>query len=120
MKNIRKEKKGNYSTPGGSEPLGADYESLNGTRDSFERHLRNLIIDNFGEIFATNNISFCFHTIENKDVLQVDVIKGEKPVYFVTTNKNGVKDKKFYVRSGNTSQALDIEDVYEYIKSRFN
>ncbi len=35
------------------------------------------------------------------------------------TDKNGAKVKKFYIRSGNSSQELDIEETASYIKSRF-
>jgi hypothetical protein len=34
-------------------------------------------------------------------------------------DRNGNKHKKFYVRSGNSSQELDIVETSEYIKKRF-
>ena len=36
--------------------LDYDYTSLKGNRDEFELHLRNLINQNFGKIFASNNL----------------------------------------------------------------
>ena len=99
--------------------LKPDYRSLNGGRDEFERHLRNLIISEFGKVFATKNVSISFHQVGENDISQVDVVKGDKPIYLEITNKHGAKTKKFYVRSGNTSQEIGIDEVYHYIKGRF-
>ena len=40
--------------------------------------------------------------------------------YLEVTDKNGLKQKKFYVRSGNSSQELAIDEVSSYIKNRFD
>ena len=98
--------------------LDYDYNSLGGGRDEFELHLRNLINDNFGKVFATNNIKINFELINEKDVCVIDIKKATKPLY-VEISENNQKSKKFYVRSGNTSQELSIEDVSDYISGRF-
>jgi hypothetical protein len=102
------------------EILGLDYDfnSLGGDKDKFELHLRNLINDNFGKVFATNNIKINFETINDNDICVMEIKKSIKPLY-VEISENNQKAKRFYVRSGNTSQELSIEDINEYISSRF-
>ncbi len=100
--------------------LGLDYDfnSLGGNKDEFELHLRNLINSSFGKVFATNNLKIDFESINNKDVCVIDIKKSSKPLY-VEVSENNTKSKKFYVRSGNTSQELEINDVSDYIEGRF-
>lgn len=102
------------------EVLGLDYDfnSLGGGKDEFELHLRNLINSNFGKVFATNNIKIKFEEIDEKDICVIDIKKSTKPLY-VEISENNQRSKKFYVRSGNTSQELSIEDVSDYISNRF-
>jgi len=42
-----------------------------------------------------------------------------KPLFLEVADKDGIKQKKFYVRSGNTSQELAIDEVASYVKNRF-
>jgi len=99
--------------------LDNDYRTLNGGKDEFELHLRNLINQNFGKIFSTTGITIEFPTINESEICLINVSKGNKPLYVQTTDANGQKIEKFYVRSGNTSQELGIKEISEYLKSRF-
>jgi hypothetical protein len=88
-------------------------------KDQFQLHLRNLISSAFGKDFAATQIRVSFPVIDDKEICEVEIKEGTKPLYCEVTDKNGLKSKKFYVRSGNSSPDLDIEETASYIKSRF-
>jgi uncharacterized protein with ParB-like and HNH nuclease domain len=97
-----------------------DYKTLkNGTKDEFELHLRNLVNYAYGVEFATNNLTISFPTIQDTEICIVEIKPGNRPIYSEVTDKNGGKSKKFYVRSGNSSQEIDITEVANYINNRF-
>jgi hypothetical protein len=101
--------------------LEEDYNSLKeGNKDYFELHLRNLINNNFGKEFAVTGINFKFQILEEKELCEIDIQSGSKPLFLEVTDKNGLKQKKFYVRSGNSSQELAIDEVAYYSKHRFD
>ncbi|MBD3330045.1 DUF262 domain-containing protein [Candidatus Peregrinibacteria bacterium] len=104
---------------GGILGLDHDYRSLNGTRDEFELHLRNLVNKTFGKVFATTGINITFQTINDSEICVINISKGNKPLYLEIMDNNGQKSEKFYVRSGNTSQELGLSEISEYIKSHF-
>jgi len=99
--------------------LDHDYSSLNGNKDEFELHLRNLINDVFGKTFATSNISIRFYQINDVEICRISIKKGDKPLYLKILDGNGNKTEKFYVRSGNSSQELGLSEISDYITSRF-
>ena len=48
-------------------------------------------------------------------------IKAElKPIYNSTTDSNGNKIQKFYLRSGNSSQEVTLNEIAEFISKRFD
>jgi hypothetical protein len=100
--------------------LEPDYASLKGTKDEFELHLRNLVNKNMGKVFSANSLNVEFHVSNGNEICKIDIRRGEKPLFIENIDKNGVKSKKFYVRSGNLSQELQIDEASEYIKTRFN
>lgn len=98
-----------------------DYNSLDGDKDEFEIHLRNLVNKYFGVEFAANNLVINFTTIIDKEVCVIDVKKNSTPVYSQVTDKTGQKVEKFYVRSGNSSIEINKHsEIVKYIKTRFN
>lgn len=99
--------------------LEADYASLNGDHDRFELHLRNLLNQNFGTAFVANRVKIRFHTINEQDICQIDVQPAINPVIVTLTDKNGQKNERFYVRSGNSSQELPPSEMHRYIQERF-
>lgn len=100
--------------------LESDYNTFKeSNKDNFELHLRNIVNNSFGKEFATTQINVRFPIVNDLEICEIDIKAGKKPLYCETTDKNGAASKKFYVRSGNTSQELDIEETASYIKNRF-
>lgn len=99
--------------------LEKDYQSLNGNSDEFELHLRNLLNKRFGKVFSTTNLKVEFHTIDDQEVCEIEVMPGHQPLYLETLDNNGQKKVTFYVRSGNSSQELELNEISEYISGRF-
>jgi len=99
--------------------LDRDFTSLNGNKDEFELHLRNLINKSFGKLFATSCLKIEFPTVNDTEICKIEISSSTKPLYFEISDNNGQKAKKFYIRSGNSSQELDISEVNEYINSRW-
>ena len=99
--------------------LESDYSTLEGDQDNFELHLLELIKRDFGPLFSKENIKINFHEIEDQEICQVQISKRIKPTYLEVTDKMGNKNKKFYIRSGNQSIEIQINEVTEYIKNRF-
>jgi len=100
--------------------LESDYNTFKEpNKDNFELHLRNIVNNSFGKEFATTQINVRFPIVNDLEICEIDIKAGKKPLYCETTDKNGAASKKFYVRSGNTSQELDIEETASYIKNRF-
>lgn len=102
--------------------LEGDYSTLRdgGSRDSFERHLRNLIHQEWGVEFASSNLAISFEEIAADDICVIDVNRGSSPLFFTARDKNGNQIEKFYVRSGNSSQPITKpSEITKYISSRF-
>ena len=100
--------------------LDDDYGTLaEGNKDGFELHLRNLINNAFGVEFATIQLEIKFPVVDEKEICEININRGKVPVYCVFSDRNGMKVKKFYLRSGNSSQEMDIEHSNSYIRSRF-
>ncbi len=97
-----------------------DYNSLqNANKDHFELHLRNLINKTFAKGFATSNIDIKFPIVDETEICEVNVKAASKPYFIEVSNNSGQKEKKFFVRSGNSSQNLEIDETANYIKKRF-
>ncbi len=99
--------------------LEQDYASLDGDKDEFELHLGNLIDTEFGKVFRVCNITVTFPLINEIQICQVDIKQGATPVVVSDTNKHGQKIEKFYLRSGNSTQELNLSEANEYIRTRF-
>ncbi|MEI6532958.1 MAG: DUF262 domain-containing protein [Candidatus Roizmanbacteria bacterium] len=100
--------------------LDNDYRELNGTKDEFELHLRNLLNSSFGNVFSIRHVEVTFPEINSRQICKIVVKKGVQPKYIEATDKMGQKTKKFYVRSGNSTIELKIDEVADYINMRFN
>ena len=100
--------------------LDNDFNTLGkANKDGFQLHLRELIKSNFGEAFATENIKISFPEADEISICRVDIEKGRKPLFLEVIDKNGKKEKKFYVRSGNSSPDMPIDEASYYICNRF-
>ncbi|HPS73077.1 MAG TPA: DUF262 domain-containing protein [Bacteroidales bacterium] len=101
--------------------LSDDYNTLDGTRDKFELHLRTLIKNAFGIDFSTRNVKVTFPRVGEEEICMIEVDMGIKPLYLIRVDKNKIKQEKFYVRSGNSSQEITApSEIMNYINSRFN
>jgi hypothetical protein len=97
-----------------------DYNTLGEAgKDHFELHLRNLLNAAFSTEYTATQITMHFPQVDEKEICEIDIKPGKKPLYVEVADKNGAKTKKFYVRSGNSSQELDIVETANYISHRF-
>ena len=97
-----------------------DYNSLReANKDYFEIHLNNLVNSAFGKNFALSSIKVNFPIIKEVEICEIDIKPSSTPLYVDVILKNGIKQKKFFVRSGNSSQNLDIRETALYVQERF-
>lgn len=100
--------------------LEGDYHALGGAnRDKFELHLRNLLNGNLGMAFVTSKIKVSFPSIGESEICQVDIQPSTKALVISVKDKNGQSQEKFYVRSGNSSQELSLNEMQAYLSERF-
>ncbi|MDE0155513.1 MAG: hypothetical protein OXS28_07935 [Gammaproteobacteria bacterium] len=60
-----------------------------------------------------------FPEIDGYEICRIDIPRGKNPVYLGVKDKNGQKQEKFYVRSGNSSQEVPLTEIHDYIRQRF-
>ena len=100
--------------------LESDYSSFKeANKDHFELHLRNIVNNSFGKEFGATSLNVRFPIVNDIEICEIDIKAGRAPLYCEVSDKYGSNQKKFYVRSGNSSQELDIEETASYIKKRF-
>ena len=90
-----------------------DLKLLNGVRDKFEQLLTRLVTDTIGVGIAPL-YRLRFEGVDGKEVCIVDVERASEPVFLKTD-----KGKQFFVRVGNTSRALDHEEMLRYIETNW-
>jgi predicted HTH transcriptional regulator len=100
--------------------LDHDYASLgDADRDRFEIHLRNLVSRQMGESFCAAKLKIGFPEIGDVEICRIDVAPADAPVIIELTDKAGVRQQKFYARSGNSSPEIPLNEVPPYLKQRF-
>ncbi len=101
--------------------LEPDFNSLKKSDvDYFELHLRKLINNQYSIRFSNTYLLIQFVVLSGKSVCVIQVAPSNYPLYLKTKNKQGQLVEKFYVRSGNASQAIDLlQEINEYIEARF-
>jgi hypothetical protein len=102
--------------------LNADYATLKEpNKDRFELHLRELINAAYGANFATSQLEITFPVKDGKEFCQIDVKRGKEPLYTAVSGKdlNAPKVERFFVRSGNSSRELPIDEIPKYVGQRF-
>jgi hypothetical protein len=99
--------------------LDKDYSLLDGDADGFELHVRNLLNNFLGKVKASK-IHITFPMINEVEVCRIDILKADEPVFLdIVDEGKSIKEEKFYVRSGNSSQELKMSEANEYIKKNF-
>lgn len=100
--------------------LARDYESLQGTRDEFERHLRNLVNSCWGAAAGINAIEVDFPKVNGGEICIIQVRAGTMPFFLMVADKNGQKTEKLFVRAGNASLPMESpSELAAYINQRF-
>ena len=97
-----------------------DCSSLQGNRDEFELHLRNLLNSAFNVSFVAQNITVSFPIVSGEQICRIDIKRSNTPLYLQVADKHGVKTEKFYVRSGNSSQEIKLSEINTYMSQRFD
>ncbi len=82
--------------------------------DGYELWLRQLFINHFG-VLNSQKVRAHFVMLEGKQVLWLRVLPAETAAYVVGESKQ----KTLYIRNGNETRALEIEQVVAYHQSRF-
>lgn len=91
--------------------LESDYQSLKKkNRDGFEQHLMELVALQIGTD-CCKNMRIIFFERQGKDICTVEVSHSKAPV-FLKFQQNTY----FYVRTGNHTRELDIQEALKYIK----
>jgi hypothetical protein len=80
------------------------------TLDGFEQTLMNLISSHIGPEFS-RLIKVRYEELDGMHVCAVDVEKAIEPAFM-----EGPRGKEFYIRAGNTTRALDAEEMHRYIQ----
>jgi type I restriction enzyme R subunit len=89
--------------------------------DLFGLHLNNLIVESMGAALAAN-VGRQMHVIDGKSICRIHVHPSGFPVDArVIVEKSGQqrKEVKFYVRTGNSTHALDESEKAKFILSRW-
>jgi hypothetical protein len=81
--------------------------------DDFELHLTNTINANLNKL-CRPFINISFEKINDKYIALLKIKKFNKPVYLKNEGK-----VEFFIRSGNSSQPLDISDATTYIRAHW-
>lgn len=92
--------------------LEGDYHSLH-DRDGFELHLRKIISNAAGEAIHVF-LTVTFHDMDGKDICQVVVQPSDHPVYVELGNET-----IFYLRVGNATNALPVDQTVKYVATRW-
>jgi len=82
--------------------------------DDFQQLLNNLISDRIGTAFAPL-IKIRFEKVENKEICAIDVKRAAEPV-FLDAQEGKQRVKKFYIRQGNTTRLLNVEEMHHYTR----
>jgi len=94
--------------------LEADYHTLRDkNRDGFERFIMGLVKNQLGGDLCLH-LHPIFHEVQGKEVCRVVIEAARRPVYLRRGNA-----AHFYVRTGNATRELDVEEAVEHIAVRF-
>lgn len=94
--------------------LDKDLAQTHHSLDEFERTFTNAINNYIGKVNAPLT-SIRFDKVKDKDIAIIRVKPSPHPVYLKCEDKK----EEFYIRSGNSSQPLDISDATQYIKEHW-
>ena len=93
--------------------LDDDLAQSHGSLDEFERTFTNAVNNYLGRVNRPL-VSIRYDKIDGKDIAVVRIKPSPHEVFLKIDNK-----EKFYIRSGNTSQELNISEATQYIKEHW-
>jgi len=91
-----------------------DIKTTGNSRDEFEQLLTSLISDRIG-VELSHLIRMRFETVDDEMVCAVDIEPAEKPAFL---RKN--RGREFFIRVGNTTRRLDVEETVRYVKANWH
>jgi hypothetical protein len=97
--------------------LQADYDtfSRNKGRDSFERHLREILANRIGKDRVNMNLRIDFPVRGGQEVCHVRVTRARQPVFI----DEGQDKLTFYCRDGNATRAFNAREAAHYVARHF-
>jgi hypothetical protein len=97
--------------------LEKDFQTLRQqNKDGFEQLIIQLLSNRIGKEFCPY-ISLKFQEIDGKDICLINIDASPKPAY-VQEGKD-TKDIKFFLRTGNSTQQLNVKEANEYISAHW-
>ncbi len=102
----------------GAVGLEPDYAVTGGDRDGFELTLTNILQNQFGPAFKAGKVKVNFPIASGVEICRVDVARTDELVSIETSGKDGLKQRRTYIRSGNSSQELPAHEVQKYVSAR--
>lgn len=93
-----------------------DYASLQGDRDRFEVHLRNVLNQQFGVAFVANKLEIAFPDVGGTEICHIQIGRASEPLIVKQKDVNGQTVEKLFVRSGNTSQEIPMSQMKAYLQ----
>lgn len=95
--------------------LDNDYSIVkNYNSDRFELQLRNSLEKYLKRKIIHELIKVNFHHIKRKKICEIIISPSSKPIILYDNGK-----QEFYVRIGNSTRPYNIEEFFEYSKTRF-
>lgn len=92
--------------------LEEDYRTLKKPgRDGFEQYVMQLISTKLGTQYC-RLIESSFYQFNNRDVIRLSVKTSDVPVYLHMSDRS-----HFFIRTGNGTRELDIQEALEYIET---
>ena len=97
--------------------LQADYDtfSRNKGRDTFERHLREILANRIGKDRVNMNLLIDFPARAGQEVCHVRVTRAKQPVFI----DEGPDKLTFYCRDGNATRAFNAREAAHYVARHF-
>jgi uncharacterized protein YaaQ len=90
--------------------LDDDLKTVGNSLDKLGQTLASSINEAIGPVYAPYYRS-TFEKIGDKTVCRIEVQRSAEAVFM-----KGAKGKEFYIRQGNTTRSLDVEEAHRYIK----
>jgi hypothetical protein len=91
-----------------------DYKTLvKQNADGFENHFTNIFKSSIGPELR-RHVQLSFHHTNDKEICLICVFPSLKPAYLKYDN-----EEAFYIRTGNSTTALQLSEVYPYIRTRW-